>query len=315
MNNNKNNFGLNWQFLRSRLALFVTGCVCSSAIILSPLASLAGDPFRSNNPKNISSEAEFAFKTVFEDGDYLKAKNYLQNLENVPNNDPLVPALKASLAYTYEDWDNIDTYTKQTLKTAESIVSTDPLRGNLYLAVGHFLDGANEYKKNGAVAALSKLQLVFEYFEKAEKIDSKDPEYNLVKGYLNLLLAVHLPFSSPEDAIENLQTYASPKYLVNRGIAVAYRDMQDYNQALDFVNKAIESTPLNPELYYLKGQILKKKGQKENSKELLQQAIDNFDIALTKVEQLPEKTAQKPLKREKRKTLEYIDKLSTTSSK
>lgn len=284
------------------------------SLILYSSASFAGDPFRTTNPRNISAQTESAFKALFEDGNYPQAKVYLTEAKNSSQNDPLLPALRASLAYTEQDWDNMEIYTKETLEIARSIGSKDPLRSNLYLAVGNFLDGANEYRKKGALAALGKLQLVFDYFDKAERIDKNDPELNLIKGYLNLMLAVNLPFSSPQQAIDNLKSYASPQYLVNRGIAIAYRDLKEYDLALTYVNKSIESTPLNPELYYLRGQILRKKGEKENSLSLLEEAVKNFDIALAKVEQLPQEAVQKPLQREKRKTLEQIAELGTSSS-
>ena len=312
--NNKANLNINLKFITSRLFKFSSTIICIGSIVFAPVASFAGDPFRSVNPRDIPEETETAFKTLFEDGNYAEAREYLLSIRDVPNNDPLFPALLASLAYTEEDWESLEIYAQQTTYIAESIVKDDPLRGNLYLAVGNFLEGASEYQKNGAVAAISKLQSVLDYFDKAEKVDSTDPEFNLIKGYLNLLLAVHLPFSEPEQAIENLQTYASPQYLVNRGIAVAYRDLEDYDLALDFVNRAIESTPLNPELYYLKGQILKKKGREQKDTEVLTEALKNFDIALTKVDQLPERNIQKPLRRERRQTVRYIEEFSTTSS-
>jgi len=276
--------------------------------------ALAGDPFRTTNPRNISEETELAFKALFEDGNYLQAKEYLSLPQNVNTNDPLAYALRASLAYTEEDWNNLDIYAQKTVDSAKNIAKDDPLRSNLYLAVGNFLMGASEYQKKGALAAITRLQLVFDYFDKAEKIDSTDPELNLIKGYLNLFLAVNLPFSNPQQAIDNLQTYASPQYLVNRGIALAYRDLKDYELALTFVNKAIESTPLNPELYYLKGQILRGKGHTENNIIILEEAVKNFDIAIAKINQLPLEAVQKPLQREKRKTLEKIESLRTVSS-
>ena len=311
---NKTNLNINLKFLTSRFFKFCTAGICASTIVCTPLISWAGDPFRQNNPRNIPIETETAFKTLFEEGNYTQAREYLLSVRDVPDNDPLFSALIASLAYTEEDWKTLDIYAKQTTYIAKSIVKEDPLRGNLYLAVGNFLEGASEYQKKGPVAAIAKLQLVLDYFDKAEAVDSQDPEFNLIKGYLNLLLAVHLPFSNPQQAIDNLQTYASPAYLVNRGIAVAYRDLEDYDLALKFVDKAIESTPLNPELYYLKGQILKKKGRSEKNTDILTEALENFDIALTKVDQLPERNIQKPLRRERRQTVNYIEQFSTTSS-
>lgn len=297
----------------SWIKLSSTALLSLFSLLLSTHPSFAGDPFRNTNPREINPQTESAFKALFEEGNYPQAKLYLTQAKNSPQNDPLLPALRASLAYTEQDWETMETYTKQTLDTARSIASKDPLRSNLYLAVGNFLEGANDYRKKGALAALGKLQLVFDYFDKAEKIDKNDPELNLIKGYLNLMLAVNLPFSSPQQAIDNLQTYASPQYLVNRGIAIAYRDLKDYDLALTYVNKSIESTPLNPELYYLKGQILRSKGEKENSLPLLQEAVKNFDLALAKVNQLPQESVKKPLEREKRKTLEKIAQLGTSS--
>ncbi len=43
----------------------------------------------------------------------------------------------------------------------------------------------------------------------------------------------------------------------------------------------------DPEIYYLKAQILKELGQKEKSQQMIQEAIANFDKALTKKSQLP----------------------------
>lgn len=276
--------------------------------------ALAGDPFRTVNPRNISEETELAFKALFEEGNYIRAKEYLSLPKDANYYNPLASALRASLAYTEGDLTNLDIYAQKTLEDARKIAQDDPLRSNLYLAVGNFLMGASEYEKRGALAAITRLQSVFDYFDKAQKIDSTDPELNLIKGYLNLFLAVNLPFSNPQQAINNLQTYASPQYLVNRGIAVAYRDLKDYELALTFVNKAIESTPLNPELYYLRGQILRGKGQKENNVSILEEAVKNFDIAMAKIDQLPLEAVQKPLQREKRKTLEKIEELRTVSS-
>jgi tetratricopeptide (TPR) repeat protein len=97
---------------------------------------------------------------------------------------------------------------------------------------------------------------VFQYLETAEKANPTDPELNLLKGYMDLILAVNLPFSSPQEAIERLETYGSPDYLVDRGIALAYRNLKQYDQALQFIDNALKATPNNPELMYLKGQIL-----------------------------------------------------------
>jgi tetratricopeptide (TPR) repeat protein len=52
-------------------------------------------------------------------------------------------------------------------------------------------------------------------------------------------------------------------YLVNRGIALAYRDLRTYSQALDDINHALKTTADNSEIYYLKAQVLHEKGKRE----------------------------------------------------
>ena len=275
--------------------------------------ALANDPFRSENPRDIGEHTEEAFETIFFLGDYKGAKEPLQLAQQESTNEPLAYALLASLAFTERDWDTLNVYAQKTLQTADALKDTDPLRSNLYLAVGHFMEGTYRYEEEGAVSAIQKLQLVFKHFDAAEDIDPNDPELNLIKGYVDLLLAVNLPFSSPEQAIERFETYASPEYLVDRGIAVAYRDLKDYDKALDFVNQALEIAPDNPEHYYLKGQILRKIGKKNEDIATLEKALDHFSRAASLEEQLPEFIV-KPLKREIRQTQETIDEIKAMNA-
>ena len=139
----------------------------------------------------------------------------------------------------------------------------------------------------GVPKALSKLTKVYEYLGKAEDINANDPELNLIKGYMNLMLAVNLPFVSPEEAVEKLEQNAAPGYLVDRGIALAYRDLKQYSQGLNYVDRALKNTSENPEIYYLKAQILYLKGKQEKSQNLVKEAIAHFEKALTKKSQLP----------------------------
>jgi tetratricopeptide (TPR) repeat protein len=266
---------------------------CSAAIAVtlnywgSP--SLAQDPFRTSNPRNIGDNTEAAFEEIFQKGNYTKAKRYLVEAETTEPNEPLAYAMHASLAYLEKEWEDVKTYASKTLSAAEALEPQDPLRGNLYMAVGHLLQGAYDYKQNeDAVAAITKLQQVLEYLDEAEQNDPKDPELNLVKGYLDLILAVNLPFSNPEEAIARLENYAAPSYLVDRGIAVAYRDLKQYDKALQFTDKALQDAPDNPELQYLKAQILRKQGKKNNDLAMMQQAFVYYEQALEKQEQLPE---------------------------
>ncbi|MEH2297458.1 Sll0314/Alr1548 family TPR repeat-containing protein [Nostoc sp.] len=253
--------------------------------------SLAGDPFRNREPHQIGDQTEAAFKAIFQQGNYPAGERYLQQAISKEPNEPLAYAMMASLAYGNKDWAKLDTYSQKTLETGQKLIPSDPLRGNLYTAVGHFLEGAvvitREGTVNGVPQAFSRLRQVYEYLDKAEAISANDPELNLIKGYMDLLLAVNLPFASPDQAIAGLEQNAAPGYLVDRGIALAYRDLKRYSQALEYVNRALKTTSDNPEIYYLKAQILKELGQKEKSQQMIQEAIANFDKALTKKSQLP----------------------------
>ncbi|MBD2503099.1 Sll0314/Alr1548 family TPR repeat-containing protein [Anabaena azotica] len=259
--------------------------------------SWAGDPFRSQGQaRQIGDKTEAAFKAVFQQGDYPAAERYLSQAISSESDEPLAYAMKASLSYINKDLGGLDNYSRRTLEAGQKLVKTDELRGNIYTAVGHFLEGAaiitREGTLRGASQALSRLRLVYEYLDKAEAISPRDPELNLLRGYMDLMLSVSLPFANPDEAINRLRTNAAPEYLTNRGIAVAYRDLKQYPQALDYANRAIKAATDNPELYYLKAQILKEQGRREKSQQLIREAIANFDKALTKRSQLPKSLVQ-----------------------
>ncbi|MBZ8183260.1 Sll0314/Alr1548 family TPR repeat-containing protein [Oscillatoria salina] len=282
---------------------------CTLAVSLGSSPVWAGDPFRTNDVRDIPENTEAAFEAIFKQGDYDRALEYLAIAEKSESSEPLAYAMRASLAYTDQDWETLKDYALKTQQVAESLQSQDSLRGNLYLAVGYFLEGAYKYKiDEQPLAALNQLQKVFAFLDEAEKNAPEDPELNLLKGYMELLLAVNLPFSAPEQAIEKFQRNAAPEYLVNRGIAVAYRDLNQHDKALDFVNRALTATPDNPELFYLKAQILLEKGQDENNLSFLQQAVAYFDRSLAKAEQLPSSLV-KQIERERRKAQTEVEEI------
>ncbi len=273
--------------------------------------TFAADPFRTSNQHRIGDKTEAAFQAIFRDGNYPAADRYLQQAITSEPNEPLAYAMKASLAYASKDLSSLDTYANKTLETAQKLTATDPLRGNLYTAVGHFLVGATILKNkgtvNGTADALNRLRQVYEYIDKAEAITPNDPEVNLLKGYMDLMLAVNLPFSNPDEAIQRLKTAAGPQYLAERGVAIGYRDLKQYDQALTAVNQALKTTANNPELYYLKGQILKAQGKNPRNPGLLREALSNFDQAIAKKSQLPENLV-KQMERERRTLVEVLAK-------
>ena len=244
----------------------------------------AGDPFRSSSPRALGNNTEAAFNSIFKEGDYKGAKAYLTKAEATESKEPLAYAMQAALAFTNGDLDGLNRYASKTRETAQQLMATDPLRGNLYTAAGHFLEGAYEVKKQGTpIGALSKLQKVFQYLDEAKKIDPNDPELNLMAGYMDLILAVNLPFSDPAQAIAKLEKFGSPSYLVSRGIAVGYRDLKQYPKAMEYVERALDLTPNNPEVLYLKAQILRSQDKKPES-------LEFFKKALEKQAQLPKES-------------------------
>lgn len=253
---------------------------------------LAGDPFRTQQPRPMGKNTEMAFDLMFKQGNYKAAKDYLTQALSTEANEPLVYAMMASLSYIDQAYTPMKNYAKQTGQMANLLGKTDPLRGNIYTAVSIFLEGGSVVAKEGVIKggtqALGKLQEVFRYLDTAEKIDASDPELNLLKGYMDLILATNLPFSSPNDAITRLSQKAKPNYLSNRGIALAYRDLKQYDQALVYVDKSLQETPNNPELLFLKAQILVNKGKVNNQdKSLFMTAQPYFESALKNPNQLP----------------------------
>lgn len=253
--------------------------------------TLAGDPFRPNSPYRFGDTIEGAFNALFKEGNYRAAASLLQQAETQEPNEPLVYAMKASLAYTDLQaaqknktlLDSFKSYTAKTREAAERLKATNPLRGNLYVAVSYGLEAAAVMQEEGALRgvpkALNKLQQVYQSLEAAEQIAPQDPELNLLKGWMDLLISVNLPFSDPTQAIARLEK-AAPAYLASWGMAVGYRDLKQYDKALEYVDRALQATPNHPELHYLKAQILVRQNRQEEAKQ-------HFNVALAKSDQLP----------------------------
>jgi tetratricopeptide (TPR) repeat protein len=269
----------------------------SAAIALAILGAgsvFAKDPFRSTNPAPISDNTSTAFEAFFKQGNYKAAADLLS--KKPEPDEPLALAMKASLSYTsmmgvsksdQAQKDKLLTefqgYAGQTRAAAEKLMSSNPLRGNLYLAVSALFDGVYAFTKDGTVkgtpAAIGALQKIGEYMDKAEKIAPEDPELNLLRGYLDVYTGIYLPFSTPEKGLDRLQKFASPRYLADRGLAMGYMELNKFDQAMTAVESALAVTPENPDLNYLKAKILVK--QKKD-----QESLAFFDKALSKSDQL-----------------------------
>lgn len=269
---------------------FVSAVILASGLWAGSV--FARDPFRTTNPRPISENTQAAFEAMFKKGDYKAASNYLKQIDP---NEPLAIAMKASMTYTdmlgEKDKERkaallqeFQSYAGQTRSAAERLLSNDPLRGNLYLAVSHFFDGVHAFTKEGTIkgtaAVLGELQQIMKYLNEAEAKAPNDPELNLLRGYIDVYSGIYLPFSDPNKGFDRLQKFANPRYLADRGLAMGYFEMKEYDKALASVDQAIAQAPENPELWYLKARVLRRQGK-------IQESVTYLEKALAKRDQLP----------------------------
>ncbi len=239
----------------------------------------SADPFRSGETaRDLGPEVEVAFEAFFCSGEYQNSREKLEAAQQASPEEPMVYALLAALAYQSQDQEAFAQLATRTREVATELEATDPLRGNLYEGVGYGLEAANIVLENGVVLGLPKavptLNNLFASIREARQIDPDDPELNLLNGYMDLLLTYR------DRSLEQFQK-AGPDYLAYRGQALAYRDLKQYPEALEAVDEAIAVSCDNPELYYLKAQLLA-------AQEQYAAAVPLFDQALAAADQLPE---------------------------
>ncbi|MEE3716982.1 Sll0314/Alr1548 family TPR repeat-containing protein [Tumidithrix elongata RA019] len=265
---------------------FVSASLIASVLATAiALPSWAGDLFRSSNPRPIGAETQKSFELLFKEGNFPAAVKQIDLALKSEADEPLIQALRASVAFIREDYLDMKVYGDKTRAQAQKLLSTDKLRGHIYLAASNLIEAGYVVKTQGLTSAPTALPLVqaaLDEIKTAQDMDPQDPELNLVKGYMDMLIASVLPLSDLENALTSLKQYAAPDYVKWRGIALAYRDARKTDLALEAVNQALVAAPNNPELYYLKGQILWLKGG--NSRD---DARQNYIKALSKAKQLP----------------------------
>ncbi len=271
--------------------LLTLGCVTLPAV------ARAGDPFRSRSPQPIGPLTEQGFQAVFQRGDYPEALKILRQARQSESGEPLVYALLASTNYVEKDWKGLAQDAAQTKATAAALKERSPLRSHLYLAVGEFLTGAAAIAPSldqGRIPitaipqALAAVQQVYENLNAAAAIDPNDPELNLVRGFIDLMVASNLPLANADQAIAQLEKGA-PVYVSQRGVAVGLRNLRRYPDALKAVDKAIAAAPDNADLYYLKAQILADQASSENRPDLRRQAALEFRRSLQGSAQMPKR--------------------------
>lgn len=298
-----------WFAPRQPLARASAIALMSWAVAIAPAQA---DPFRPNDPRAIDPQTETAFEQVFAEGNYPAARVTLDAAIAANSPDPLTYALRAALAYLDQDWDRVQQMADRTLSTARNL--DDPLRRELYQGIAYALQGGylisegGQGPVQGAPEALALLPQANTALAAAAAMDPQDPELNLVQGYLALALSNVLPFGNVDSAIAPLQTSA-PNYLAHRGLAVVYRRTRDYDRALAEIDQALALTPNNPELWYLRGQILQRWAEAQTPVNLpaLDEAVNLFEQVLAVRDQLPEAAMDHLSKNELRRLRRSID--------
>jgi tetratricopeptide (TPR) repeat protein len=270
--------------MKRSLKILSTSLLAALVSVATVMPSFAADPFRTKNARPIGNETQKAFELMFKEGNYNAAVNQINAAIATEANEPLLFALRASTFFATEDYLGMQVAGQRVRKNAESLRGKDNLRAYIYLAASDLIEAGYIVKTQGissAPRALPLVQSVLDYLQKAKDIDPNDPELNLINGNVDMLIASVLPLSDLESALQSLRQFAAPDYLKWRGIALAYRDARRPDLAIDAVNKALASAPNNPELHYLKGQILWMQGGNSTA-----EAKKFFELALSKSKQM-----------------------------
>jgi tetratricopeptide (TPR) repeat protein len=260
----------------------------------------AADPFRQGNQSRpIKPETTAVFQALFQRGHYTEGRQLLPQALSADKQEPLTTTLAGTIAYLDGDMTAVNRYGTQTEQLGASLMLRDPLRGNLYQAVGKAMQAAFDVsdagsgKVLGVPLALLKVQESMQFLERARAVNANDPELNLLQGYIEWALSSNLGLFSPEQARQRLETLAAPNYLSLRGVALVLRDQKKNDAALTAVDQALQTAPDNPELLFLKAQILR--GAQRNA-----EGLKVIEQALARQEQLPQPIVREMLRLQKR---------------
>jgi tetratricopeptide (TPR) repeat protein len=262
-----------------RLRSTVQGlAVLPLAMLFCAQLAWAADPFRVGvKARPMGPSLQSAFEDFFRYGKYQSSTQKLTKAQAENPNEPLVYTLQAATAYQNQQKDVFLTTLPKIRAASKLIAAKDSARSHLYLGVaqgleGYFLkDSVTDLPKTLTYASSMLLEI-----DKAHQLAPNDPEVNLFVGFINMVLGKH------DEALKNFSK-AGPPYLALRGQALVYRDTNDYAKAQMAVDQAIAIAPQNPELLYLKAQIL---SRQKNPTE----AIRFFDQAIKLGDQLPPET-------------------------
>lgn len=291
------------QVVSQRSGRFLVTLSC--AALISGGSATAADPFRSGTgARPMGPALESAFEDFFRNGSYLNSTQKLSIAQAENPKEPLVYSLQAALAYLNNQPDRLLTLAQKTQQTAQAIRARDGARSHLYWGIGKGLEGVSYYLQDGDIGLIKALpyasSMVME-IDKARQMAPNDPEINLVAGYVGTILAKQ-KLKTYDEALDAFRK-AGPAYLSLRGQALVYRDIKNYPQAQIMVEKALTAAPKNPDLLYLKGQILALQKRPMD-------AISFFDQALALGRQLPE-SIKKQIRRERSSQLTKVTQSSS----
>jgi tetratricopeptide (TPR) repeat protein len=248
------------------------------AVIFCAHSALAADPFRIGaKARPMGPSLQSAFEDFFRYGKYQSSSQKLAKAQSENPNEPLVFTLLAATAYQNQQKDVFLQMLPKIRDASNRIAAKDSARSHLYKGVaqgleGYFLkDSVTDLPKTLTYASSMLLEI-----DKAHSLSPNDPEINLFVGFINMVLGKH------GEALKNFQK-AGPPYLSLRGQALVYRDTKDYANAQVAVDKAIAVAPKNPELLYLKAQILVLQKNPTEAKKY-------FDLAINLGKELPADT-------------------------
>jgi tetratricopeptide (TPR) repeat protein len=248
----------------------------------------AKDPFRATKARPIPAETATAFDTLFREGNFRGAIPQIEKAIKANDSEPLAHTMRALVEFFRQDMNAMRRSGQSVKQRAQALIGKDKLRGHLYLAIADLIEASYLFKTEGISGVpriLPLVQNVFDEMKNAQKIDPTDPELNLLKGLMDILISsvssAVIPSTDVEASLANLRQFSAPDYLKWGGITVAYRDARKTDLALEAVDKALASAPNNPVLHYFKGQIFWVQGN-------IPEARRYYLLTLSKSPQLPD---------------------------
>jgi len=268
----------------SRLAL----SLLAVTLVSTASPAWAKDPFRSTKARPIPTETATAFDTLFREGNFRGAIPQIERAIKANDSEPLAHTMRALVEFFRQDMNAMRQAGQSVKQRAQALMSKDKLRGHIYLAIADLIESAYLFKTEGISGVpriLPLVQNVLDEMKNAQKIDPTDPELNLLKGLIDIVISsvssAIIPSTDVEASLTNLRQFSAPEYLKWGGIAVVYRDAKNTALAMEAVDKALASAPNNPVLNYFKGQIFWVKGN-------IPEARRYYLLTLSKSTQLPD---------------------------